>query len=136
MIPGIIESKCRGTSPVETENEPGGFGAGLPSERLICFFCKTAGRTIHTFHQTLLAFYVEYNRKLFDLWRNGRTGSPAFQLCQRRINDLRGRIPEAQRVPAMRRFLTDASFFTHNGSKSSLFLGTLVPTVLYQEETR
>jgi hypothetical protein len=87
-------------------------------------------RTIHTFHQTQLAFFVEYNARLFELWRNGRTHSAAYRMCQMRIEDLRHRIPQAQRVSAMWRFLTDGYFFTDNGSKSSLFLLSMVPTVL------
>lgn len=92
-------------------------------------------RTIHTHYQTHLAFYVEYNLRLFDLWLNGRNHSAAFQLCQTRINDLRDRIPQAQRLNAMRRFLTESSFFTDNGSDCSLFLSKPVRNVLYQEET-
>ena len=91
-------------------------------------------RTIHTMHQTQLAFYVEYNRRLFDLWLNGRSQSAAFKLCQTRINDLRGRIPQAQRLNAMRRFLTESSFCTDNGSGCSLFLDAPVRDVLFQEE--
>ncbi len=92
-------------------------------------------RTIHTFPQTQLAFYVEYNCHLFELWRNGRADSVAFQMCQRRVNDLRERIPQGQRVQAMRRFLTDNSFFSDNGSGSSLFLISQVHKVLSQEVT-
>lgn len=92
-------------------------------------------RTVHTMHQTQLAFYVEYNRRLFELWRDGRTDSAAYRTCQQRIGDLRGRIPQVQRTQAMRRFLTGNSFFNHNGSGCSLFLSTPVRNVLLQEET-
>ena len=103
-----------------------------------------SSRTVHTMHQTLLAFYVEYNRHLFRLWRNGRTDSAAYQLCLKRIRDLRGRIPQTQRIRAMHRFnpyeqLTASRFFSNNGSERStnlepLFLPVVVPNVLFQEE--
>lgn len=97
-------------------------------------------KTVHTLTQTLLAFFVEYNGRLYDLWLDGRADSAAFRLCEQRIEDLRPRIPQAQRTSAMRRFLTDSSFFQHNGSECSpnpppLFLAAPVPNVLYQEET-
>jgi hypothetical protein len=92
-------------------------------------------RTVHTFHQTQLAFFVEYNARLFELWRDGRTGSAAYRMCQTRIEDLRHRLPQVQRVQAMWRFLTDGYFFTDNGSKSSLFLLSAVPGVLCHNDS-
>jgi len=97
-------------------------------------------RTVHTFIQTQLAFFVEYNGRLLDLWLNGRSDSAAYRFCLNRIEDLRPRIPQAQRVRAMYRFdpfeqLTLTHFFSNNGSERSLFLDCPVPNVLYQEET-
>lgn len=97
-------------------------------------------RTVHTFIQTQLAFYVEYNGRLLDLWRNGRTHSAAYKFCLNRINDLRPRIPQAQRVRAMYRLnpheqLTLTHFFSNNGSERSLFLAPAVPNVLQEEES-
>lgn len=91
-------------------------------------------RTIHTFPQTQLAFYVEYNCHLFKLWRNGRADSVAFQMCRRRVNDLRERIPGAARTGDAS-FLDRQLFFSDNGSGNYLFLISQVHKVLSQEVT-